>query len=172
VTGQECGDLVAAAGRRGWRKLRARSTTEAIIGGVTGTVSDPETVLLGRLDVDGRLHYTGRGHPLAAQQRRELAPLLARCLQRRRGGIDHPWPQPLPAAWSGQLERSEPLPYIQVEPSVVAEIQVDTAFERSRWRHRVHYQRPRPDMSVYDAPLLAADPYLQRVATGGAIHLA
>src|SRR5690606_23946685 len=32
-------------GRRGWRKLRVTSTTEAIIGGVTGTVADPQLVL-------------------------------------------------------------------------------------------------------------------------------
>jgi hypothetical protein len=110
-------------------------------------------VLLGRYDAAGRLRHLGRSHQLTASQRRELAPLLTRSPQRRTGGIDHPWPQPLPATRSGQLERPQPLPYVQVEPAVVAEIRVDTAYEWHRWRHGVHYVRPRPDVSVYDVPL-------------------
>ncbi|MEU4594317.1 hypothetical protein [Micromonospora aurantiaca (nom. illeg.)] len=87
-------------------------------------------------------------------QRQELAGLLSPpCLTARRTVI-HPWPDPLPAAWSGQFERPEPLRYAQVEPAVVAEIQVDTAYEHHRWRHRVRYARPRPDLSVYDVPLI------------------
>ncbi|MFC0526107.1 hypothetical protein [Phytohabitans kaempferiae] len=46
-------------------------------------------------------------------RQRELAPLLTRSPQQRRGGIDHPWPQPLPPTWSGQFDRPEPLPYIR-----------------------------------------------------------
>lgn len=141
-------------GRRGWRKLRARRTTEAIIGGVTGALHDPETLLVGRFDPAGRLRYTGRTHPLSAPQRRELALLLAPPGQGRSRGGGHPWPQPLPPAWSGQLDKPEPLPYTQVDPTVVAEIEVDTAFEHHRWRHRVRYVRPRLDLSIYDVPLL------------------
>ncbi|MGW5668375.1 ATP-dependent DNA ligase, partial [Micromonospora sp. NPDC003776] len=74
-----------------------------------------------------------------------------------RRGAAHPWPQPLPASWSGQLERPEPLPYAQVEPAVVAEIDADTAFEHQRWRHRVRYARARPDLSVHDVPLLLGE---------------
>ncbi|WP_231926003.1 ATP-dependent DNA ligase [Micromonospora echinofusca] len=50
-------------GRRGWSKFRTRIVTEAIIGGVTGSISRPETVLLGRFDRRGRLRYTGRLPP-------------------------------------------------------------------------------------------------------------
>ena len=45
---------------------------------------------------------------------------------------------------------------------MVAEIEVDTAFEHRRWRHRVWFLRPRLDLSVYDVPLLLgeeADPF-------------
>jgi hypothetical protein len=35
-------------------------TTQAIIGGVTGTIARPESLLLGRFDRAGRLRYTGR----------------------------------------------------------------------------------------------------------------
>ncbi len=138
-------------GRRGWAKFRARATTEAIIGGVIGSIRNPETLLLGRVD---RLRYTGRTHPLATPQRQELAGLLSPPRPTARRTVIHPWPDPLPAAWSRQFERPEPLRYAQVEPTVVAKIQVDTAYEHHRWRHRVRYARPRPDLSAYDVPLI------------------
>jgi ATP-dependent DNA ligase len=145
-------------GRRVWQKYRAYCTTEAIVGGVTGSISDPHTLLLGKFDRHGRLRYTGRTHPLRPEQRRELSPLLAPVYAQRPGGpLVHPWPQPLPASWSGQLDRPEPLRYVQVQPTVAAEIDVDTAFEHHRWRHRVRYLRPRLDLSVYDVPLLLDD---------------
>ncbi|MET8355125.1 MULTISPECIES: hypothetical protein [unclassified Micromonospora] len=46
------------------QKYRAYHTTEAIIGGVTPSLANPETLLLGRLDEHGRLRYT-----VAAQMR-------------------------------------------------------------------------------------------------------
>ncbi|GAA4580902.1 hypothetical protein GCM10023176_61090 [Micromonospora coerulea] len=134
-----------------------RAATEAIIGRVTGSLANPSTLLLGRFDRRGHLRFTGRTHPLGMVQRRELAPLLSPPRLQRRGIVAHPWPQPLPASWSGQLDRPEPLRYVQVEPTVVAEIEVDTAFEHRRWRHRVWYVRPRLDLSVYDVPLLLGD---------------
>ncbi|MFI0797024.1 hypothetical protein ACH4OY_30730 [Micromonospora rubida] len=124
-------------GRRGWSKLRARCSVEVVIGGVTGSVADPETLLVGRFDRRGRLRHTGRTHPLSPARRRPLAELLTPFDHGRSSGAEHPWPQPLPASWSGQFDRVEPLRYAQVEPTVVAEIQVDTAFEYHRWRHRV-----------------------------------
>jgi ATP-dependent DNA ligase len=141
---------------RDWVKVRARSTTEAIIGGVTGTVTEPDTVLLGRFDPAGRLRYLGRTSPLRPAQRRELAALLTPAGYRsRRGGVDHPWPQPLPAGWTGRFQTAQPLPYVRVEPTVVAEVHVDAALQDQRtWRHGARYQRARPDLSVYDVPLL------------------
>ncbi|MFE9207475.1 ATP-dependent DNA ligase [Micromonospora sp. NPDC007230] len=144
-------------GRRGWSKFRTRIVTEVIVGGVTGSISNPETVLLGRFDRRGRLRYTGRSHPLTSDQRAALAELLSPPRMPRRGTVAHPWPEPLPPSWSGQLDRPEPLRYVQVEPSVVAEIDADVAFEHGRWRHRVRYARHRPDLSVYDVPLLLGE---------------
>ncbi|MGS2615155.1 ATP-dependent DNA ligase [Micromonospora sp. LZ34] len=146
-------------GRRGWAKFRTRFATEAIVGGVTGSIRSPETLLLGRFDRRDRLRYTGRSHPLAAGQREELGAMLSplRAAQRRGALVVHPWPEPLPASWSGRLDRPEPLRYVQVEPTVVVEVEVDTAFEHQRWRHRVRYARARPDMSVYDVPLLLGE---------------
>ncbi|MER5338725.1 hypothetical protein [Micromonospora sp. NPDC002717] len=48
-------------GRRGWSKFRTRIVTEAIVGGVTGSIRNPATALLGRFDRRGRLRYTA-GH--------------------------------------------------------------------------------------------------------------
>ena len=144
-------------GRRGWCKFRSRMVTEAVVGGVTGSISRPETVLLGRFDQRGRLRYTGRSHPLTTGQAVDLASLLSPPRLPRRAAAAHPWPQPLPASWSGQLDRPEPLPYVQVEPTVVAEVDADVAFERGRWRHRVRYARARSDMSVFDVPLLLGE---------------
>ncbi|MET8361726.1 hypothetical protein [Micromonospora sp. NPDC005171] len=59
-----------------------------------------------------------------------LSPL--RTAQRRGAPALHPWPEPLPATWSGQLERPELLQYVQVKPNIVVEIQADVAFEHQR----------------------------------------
>ncbi|MGN9811402.1 ATP-dependent DNA ligase [Micromonospora sp. BQ11] len=88
-------------GRRGWQKLRAYRTTEAIIGGVTPTIDNPQTLLLGRVDQHGRLRYTGRTSPLRPPQRTELASLLTP--HDPTSEAKHPWPQPLPAAWPDNL---------------------------------------------------------------------
>lgn len=141
-------------GRRGWLKIKTRLGTEAVIGGITGTLSQPDTVLLGRFDATGRLRHVGRSHPLSPTQQRELAPVLSRAPHHRRSGIDHPWPQPLPAGWSGHFQKAEPLSYVPVEPTTVVEVDTDAALDRHRWRHPVRYLRVRLDMSVYDVPLL------------------
>jgi ATP-dependent DNA ligase len=60
-------------GRRGWAKYKAINSTEAIIGGVTGAISHPHTVLLGRLDRHGffatRVTVTHSRRPNAANSR-------------------------------------------------------------------------------------------------------
>jgi ATP-dependent DNA ligase len=47
-------------GRRGWRKIRARDTAEAIVGAVTGPFTYPSTLLLGRYSPSGRLRLVAR----------------------------------------------------------------------------------------------------------------
>ncbi|MGC4797158.1 ATP-dependent DNA ligase [Micromonospora saelicesensis] len=135
-------------GWRGWQKVRAYRTTEAIIGGVTPSIDNPETLLLGRCDQHKRLRYTGRTSSLRPAQRAELAALLTPVGPEG----SHPWPQPLPASWTGQLDRPQPLPYSPVLPTIVAEIDVDTAYEHHRWRHHVRYLRPRLDLTPADVP--------------------
>ncbi len=132
-------------GQSGWHKLRARTTTEAIVAGVTGSAREPRTLLLARLDRTGHLRYVGRTAPLAAPSRREIALLL-------QPATDHPWPVPLPVAWQGRLGRPEPLPYVPLVPSLVAEFGADVAFETGRFRHPVRYLRPRLDLDPADIP--------------------
>ncbi|MGI5243298.1 ATP-dependent DNA ligase [Dactylosporangium sp. CA-139066] len=159
VEGVVCKDPTGryVPGGRGWVKVKTRSTTEAIIGGVTGSLSAPGVLLLGRYDAAGRLRYVGQTMPVG-DVGRELGPGLARYVVQRQGGeIRTPWPQPLPAAWSGQLEERRPLPYIPVQPTVVVEVEVDVAYDEDvgRWRHRARYVRVRADLSVYDVPRAA-----------------
>ncbi|MFD0575215.1 ATP-dependent DNA ligase [Dactylosporangium darangshiense] len=140
-------------GGRGWVKVKTRSTTEAIVGGVTGSLSAPGALLLGRYDAAGRLRYVGLTNPVPAAQWGELGQAFVRYVAQQRGGtVAHPWPVPLPAAWSGQLGQRQPLAYIPVQPTVVVEVAVDAAFdeEAGRWRHRAGFVRVRADLSVYD----------------------
>ncbi|GIE81985.1 hypothetical protein Aph02nite_79350 [Actinoplanes philippinensis] len=86
-------------GAKSWTKARARDTTEYVIGGVTGTLQHPTALLLGRFDDAGMLRYTGRTHPIRPEHRRDLAPAL-RGLPFSGPHAGHPWPSPLPAAWT------------------------------------------------------------------------
>lgn len=45
---------------RAWTKIRRRDTTEAIIGAITGTLTRPQLLILGRHDPTGRLRPVGR----------------------------------------------------------------------------------------------------------------
>jgi len=145
-------------GRRGWSKLRQRASAEAIIGGVTGTLTQPETLLLGRRDSGGVLRYVARTRPVTGAQRAELRGALHRVGAAGRWAAEHPWPRPLPAAWTGQWGTPEPLAYVQVEPDTIAEVEIDAAYERetASWRQPPRFLRLRTDISIFDVPL--ADP--------------
>lgn len=131
-------------GARGWSKLRARTTTEAIVGAVTGPVHAPTSLLLGRLDATGGLELVARTKPLARPASAELGALL------RPAGPDHPWHgRTFSAGWHAK----EPLLFEPVVPEQVAEIAADTAVDLGRYRHPVRYLRLRDDMSPGDVQL-------------------
>lgn len=135
--------------RADWFKLKRWASTEAVVGGVTGTLHRPETLLLGRFDEQARLRYVGRTRRLSASHRAELSavlPLAAWYGPQQ----DHPWPQPLPAAWSGQFDQPQPTAYLPVEPAIVVEISADVARDRGRWRHPVRLIRLRADVNPSD----------------------
>nr|WP_092880736.1 hypothetical protein [Actinopolymorpha cephalotaxi] len=136
-------DGLYVPGAREWLKYKARQSTEAIVGGVTGNLLRPEALLLGRYASDtGMLHYAGRTTRLTDAQAGAVAPLLA-------APIDgHPWPARLTVNW-----RSAPTDYVQVDPLVVVEISADTATDAGRrWRHAVPMLRIRADLRPGDVP--------------------
>jgi len=134
-----------------WTKVRARDTAEYVIGGVTGALEHPVTLLLGRFDDHGVLRYAGQTHPVKAEHRQDLARTL-RGLPFRGPGAGHPWPCPLPPAWTGNFADRQPLPFIPVEPAVVAEVEVDTALDGpfGRVRHHGRLVRIRLDLHPND----------------------
>ncbi|MFI9339994.1 ATP-dependent DNA ligase [Streptomyces sp. NPDC052773] len=130
-------------GRRGWIKVRTRATTEAVVAAVTGPVTMPSTLLLGRYDHTGRLHYVARTGPLARTARQDLGQHL------RPGAPDHPWQgRRFSVGWGSH----ETLDHRPVEPDLVVEIAADTAVDEGRYRHPVRYLRGRDDMTPEQAP--------------------
>jgi ATP-dependent DNA ligase len=136
------------AGGRTWRKIRTRLTTEAVVGGVLGSIARPEALILGRYDTSGRLRIAGRTTPLPRLARAELG----RVLTPGAAGT-HPWPVTVPSSRFGQRP-SEPIDYLQVAPTTVVELDVDTSFEQDRWRHATRYIRLRADLHPGDVPVL------------------
>jgi hypothetical protein len=90
--------------------VKTRTTTEAIIGGVTGSVTVPTNLLLGRYDTSGRLRYAGFTTRLTSAQSVELGALLHVTTWNAGARAAHPWPQPLPANWLGRFSTGGPLP--------------------------------------------------------------
>ncbi|MEV4001250.1 ATP-dependent DNA ligase [Actinomadura sp. NPDC049753] len=134
-------------GKRGWWKVKHRTTTEALVGGVTGTLEQPQTLLLGRYTTAGALRVVARTTPLTPRARTALAGALSEA------GPDHPWPEPLPAGWAGGLPSTrDPIHYTRVAPDTVAEISVDAAVEHGRWRHAARFLRLRHDLTPGDVP--------------------
>jgi ATP-dependent DNA ligase len=131
------------SGGRPWLKIRTRLTAEAVVGGVLGSLDNPEALVLGRPDPQGRLRVAGRTRPLSPTARAELAALLTPA------AAGHPWPLAIPSSWFGQLP-SKPIDYRPVVPDRVVELDVDTAFERHRWRHGSRFVRLRPDLQPAD----------------------
>ncbi|MDT0302885.1 ATP-dependent DNA ligase [Streptomonospora wellingtoniae] len=130
-------------GNRGWLKYKRRTTTDAIIGGIIGKTHSPRTLILGRYDPDGRLRIAGRTTDLTRAQQEAIANAG---LQKAAAG--HPWPATLAPRW-GSRDR---IAYTRVEPTIVVEVEPDTATTGHTWRHAVRYRRPRPDLTPTDVP--------------------
>jgi ATP-dependent DNA ligase len=147
-------DLDGRYRRTGWWKYKLKATVEAIVGGITGTLESPTSLLLGRRDDGGRLRYIGRTGLLTVPQQREVTGFATPV----EPGGRHPWPRPLPAAWGGPFDRGEPVDYVPVRPLMVAEIVVDQAYEAGRWRHPVRHLRLRTDLSAADVERWSISP--------------
>lgn len=119
--------------RSGWLKIRQHITTEAVVLGVAG----PDTLILGHPTSAG-WHTTGISQPVPPQVRIAIAAALQPDEQ-------HPERATLPGVAAG-LPGSDPITYLPVLPTVVVEIEADTAIEYGRWRHRPTVLRIRPDL--------------------------
>ncbi|MFE9250933.1 ATP-dependent DNA ligase [Streptomyces sp. NPDC007088] len=128
-------------GARGWDKLRAHATAEAVIGAVTGTSRSPTSLLLGQFDGAGRLRMIGRTTALHRAAAAALGGVL------RPAGPEHPWHG---RRFSGGWNTAEPLAFQPVVPEFVAEFVADTAVDAGRFRHPVRYLRLRDDMDADD----------------------
>ncbi|MFP1629738.1 ATP-dependent DNA ligase [Streptomyces sp. 5K101] len=130
-------------GARAWFKVRRRETTEAIIGAVTGSLSQPQLLVLGRHDADHRLRPVGRTTPLRPDAAHQLADHLTPA------EVGHPWTGVRFSVTWGSREILDPT---LVVPDLVAEISADTAIDRGAWRHPLRYVRLRLDVTTDDVP--------------------
>ena len=130
-------------GMRAWRKLRTRTASEAVIGGVLGPLRRPTVLILGRYDDSGRLRVAGRSRSLGPAARDELGAVLSPPFH------PHPWPATLPSSRFGQIGGARVV-YTPAAPFLVAEVEADLAFEHGRWRHPVTYRRLRPDIPLHE----------------------
>jgi ATP-dependent DNA ligase len=131
-------------GGRTWRKVRTRLTAEAVVGGVLGSITRPEALILGRHDARGRLRVAGRTGPLPGAARAELGALLHPA-----PAGEHPWPAAIPSSRFGQRP-GELVDYLRVAPTTVVEVDADTSFEQDRWRHATRFLRVRADLQPID----------------------
>ncbi|MFF6937639.1 ATP-dependent DNA ligase [Streptomyces sp. NPDC008312] len=130
-------------GLRGWTKVRRRNSTEALIGGVTGSLHRPHVLLLGRYDTTGRLRLVGKTVPLKPGPARDVADRLTAA------GPGHPWTGVrFTASWTSRT----PLDPVLVDPVLVAEFSADTSQDHGVWRHPLRYERLRPDAADTDVP--------------------
>jgi ATP-dependent DNA ligase len=135
-------------GRRAWGKIRVRHSTEAVLGGVVGSLGRPSGLLLGRFDAHGRLRYTGRTARLPIQEAQDLAALLTPAAPA------HPWQGiTITVGWGTR----ETLDVALVEPLLVVEVGADVALDAAgRWRHPVRFLRLRADIQPTDTPLFGS----------------
>ncbi|MEV7442866.1 ATP-dependent DNA ligase [Streptomyces sp. NPDC091204] len=137
-------------GYRGWTKIRRRDTTETIVGAITGTLTRPQLLVLGRHDQDGRLRAVGRTVPLRPDAARQIAEHLTPAAP------GHPWEG---AKFSATWGSRDALDTTLVHPSLVAELSADRAIDHGGvFRHPLRFQRLRLDVGLDDVPRFGEGP--------------
>ncbi len=106
----------------------------------------PAARRLGRYDRNGRLHYLLHTQPLTVTQQHE-PPGLLRPFPFQGTGVGHPRRLPLPASWSRNYAARQPRPHLQVEPTRVAEVELNIATDPAgRPRHPARHIRTRAEL--------------------------
>ena len=100
------------------------------MGGVVDDLDTPAALIVGRFDGRDRLRVAWRTAALAPAARTQLAALL------RLPSAPHPWPATLPSSRFSALP-CEPVSYARGRPSVIVELDVDTAYDQHRWPNPV-----------------------------------
>lgn len=127
-------------GQRGWLKFRHRHTTEAVVGAVDGQVGHPKRLVLGAWNDAGELRIVGGTSVLSSSAAAEVAHHL------RPASGPHPWePHVAGHLLGGLAGQHGAIDISRTDPDTVVEVDVDTAFDRSRWRHPVRLRRVRTD---------------------------
>lgn len=117
------------------------------MGAVIGPVDQPVRLILGLRDDAGRLLVAGATRPLTATESADVAALLVRADE------GHPWPLELGTRQLGRFSRA-PVAITRVVPTVIVEVEADTAFEHGQWRHLTRYRRVR--LGLADVPTFRA----------------
>jgi ATP-dependent DNA ligase len=135
-------------GTRGWLKLRASESAEALVGAIGGTLRAPERLILGLYDGAGQLIVVGATGPLKPGQQREIATLLEPM------GGEHPWPVDVPMGGAEIWAHERARPVVRVTPNLVVEIEANSTWANQHWRHAVKLIRSRPDLSPEEIGLI------------------
>lgn len=139
-------DQPYVGGRREWVKVRHRDTVELVAAAVTGTLTDPGELILGRFR-DGQLAVVGRTTPVQARQ----LPALRR--QLREPQVEHPWPAVIRSTNGyARARKKDETPVTRIEP-IVVEVEADTSLSGDSLRHPARYVRTRPELDPADATM-------------------
>ncbi|MFJ3205731.1 hypothetical protein [Streptomyces sp. NPDC086989] len=136
-------------GYRGRTKIGRRDSAEAIIGAVTGTLTRPQFLVLGRHDPNGRLRAVGRTVPLRPDVSRQVGEHLAAA------GPGHPFEGVrFTSTWGSR----DVLDVVLVHPDLVAEVSAYRAVDLGVFRRPLTFQRIRLDVTAEDVPAFGEGP--------------
>lgn len=117
---------------------------------MTGTLTRPGLLVLGRYDQEGRLRAVGRTVALRPEQARQVAGHLTAAEP------GHPWTGVrFAASWGSR----DPLDVVLVRPEAVAEISADRSIDHGGiFRHPLRLKRLRLDVTAGDVPRFGPRP--------------
>lgn len=122
--------------------MKHRDSYEVVAGAVTGTLTQPGELILGRYE-NGELRIIGRTAPIKAITARALVLLL------RPAAADHPWPSVISSRTYDRFQPKHVTQLTLIEPLTV-EISADTAIVSGTIRHAARFVRARPEVNPAD----------------------
>lgn len=123
-------------------KVKHRDTFEVVAGAVTGTLTQPGELILGRYEGD-ELRIIGRTTPVRPTAARALTPLL------RPASPDHPWPDVISSRTYDRFQPTRETKLTLIEP-ITVEISADTSIVGGTIRHAARFVRARPEVPPGD----------------------